>query len=220
MSEPVRTVVCFDLGGVLVRICQSWADACELAGLSRRELSPDAQRQRRTIAGRYESGELDCTKYHAALAQALDGAYTESELERIHAAWTREEYPGVFELVSALNAQSDVVTACLSNTNHAHWVRLSGADGRAEYPTVLALRHKLASHQLGCNKPDARIYELALERFSDSGHLAPARVIFFDDLADNVRAAQALGWQAFQIDPRGDTSSQLRAHLLGRGVRC
>lgn len=222
MSAAGRKVVCFDLGGVLVRICRSWSEACRRVGLPERDvegLAAEAwQARRHDIVERYQRGELDCSAYHAALSQALEGLYSASEVEQIHHGWTLEEYPGAFELTSHLSRLTGVTTACLSNTNHAHWQRLAGGDGRREYPSILELRHKLASHLLGCSKPGARIYELARSRFSEGGVTHPEDIIFFDDLEDNVLSARALGWTAFSIDHTGDTIRQIRRHLVASGL--
>jgi FMN phosphatase YigB (HAD superfamily) len=224
MSKTTRPkVVCFDLGGVLVRICRSWSEACSQAGLPERAAqllsSEQWQTRRHDIVERYQRGELECASYHAALTQALQGSYSVSEVERIHDAWTLREYPGAFELVCSLNALPELTTACLSNTNHAHWQRLAGADGRREYPSVLELRHQLASHLLGCSKPDARIYELARAKFSELEVVHPEHIVFFDDLLENVLAARAMGWTAFTVDHAGDTVGQMRRHLAELGVR-
>jgi glucose-1-phosphatase len=220
-SAPQR-VVCFDLGGVLVRLCQSWADACVQAALPARDperLAGDEWRQRRREVGeRYQTGLIECSAYFSGLSASIDELYSAAELERMHAAWTLEHYPGALELVRALNAQPGVTTACLSNTNHAHWLRLAGADGGREYPAVLELRHQLASHLLGCAKPDPRIYELARARFAEAGPVRPRDILFFDDLPENVSAARDAGWSAFQVDPSGDTVRQMRGILTDAGI--
>lgn len=206
-----------------MRLCKSWGEACTRASLPERDaarLASDAWRDRRRAIGEsYQCGEVTCSAYFSALVESLDGLYTLDEVERIHSAWTLEHYPGALELVRALNAQTHLATACLSNTNHAHWQRLVGADGRAEYPAVLELRHQLASHLLGCGKPSPRIYALAQAEFTREHPLEPADIIFFDDLAENVAGARAVGWTAFQVDPAGDTVAQIRAQLASVGVR-
>ena len=53
----------------------------------------------------------------------------------------------------------------------------------------------LSSHQLGCYKPDAEIYERA---FAALG-VEPGEVIFFDDLPANVEAARNAGAQAYRV---------------------
>ncbi len=58
-------------------------------------------------------------------------------------------------------------------------------------------------------KPDARIYE-HVERVSG---LAPGRIVFFDDLAENIAAARARGWNAHQIAIGPDPIFQVRDYL-------
>ncbi len=221
MQAPER-VVCFDLGGVLVRICRSWDEACTQAQLPYRSpelLGSEAYRtRRRDVVERYQRGALLCEAYYAELADAVGGAYSTEEVELIHAVWTLQEYPGALELVQALNRMPSVTTACLSNTNAAHWRRLIGEDGRGDYPCVRELRHQLASHLLGCAKPDLEIYERAERQFFGGAAPAPAQIIFFDDLAENVAAARARGWTAFQIDHSGDTVGQMREHLAEQAL--
>lgn len=221
-SVDVR-VVCFDLGGVLVRICRSWDQACGQIGLPYRApelLSTEAWRTRRkAVVDDYQLGRLSAAAYHEQLSLALEGLYSAAEVERIHEAWTLQEYPGALALVQELNQLARVRTACLSNTNAAHWRRLVSEDGSAEYPSVLALQQHLASHLLGCAKPDAEIYARAQAAFLGTEGGRPEQILFFDDLAENVEAARAHGWTAFQVDHEGDTVRQMRAHLAGVGLR-
>lgn len=58
-------------------------------------------------------------------------------------------------------------------------------------------------------KPEPAIYALAAERF---GH-APADMVFFDDVAGNVAAARACGWNALVFT----TAAQAEADLRQRG---
>lgn len=227
MANGSARVVCFDLGGVLVRLCQTWAEACTRAALPARNaeyLASLGWRELRRHAGaRYQSGQIECAGYFAELAALSEGLFSAAEFEQLHHAWTLEHYPGALELVRALNALPGMITACLSNTNHAHWVRLVSADGNNEYPAVVELRYQLASHLLGCAKPDARIYQLAYAKLSEAANpggspLRPSDIVFFDDLSENVRAARDAGWTAFAVDPSGDTVAQMRGLLAGVGV--
>lgn len=206
-------ITCFDLGGVLVRICRSWAEACEACGLPLRgadwQSSEHWQARRKAVVDDYQRGRLECQTYYRALSAAVDGLYSPAEVEAIHAAWTREEYPGVRALVRELNELEGVTTACLSNTNHAHWLRLDGSDGRCEYPAVQLLEKRLASHQLQLLKPETAVYAAADAAFSALTP-APTRVVFFDDLPENVEAARRHGWRAHLVDPHADTNRQLR----------
>jgi FMN phosphatase YigB (HAD superfamily) len=134
MAGQRHTVVCFDLGGVLVRLCRSWSDACARAGLPERKAellsSPEWRERRKPTGERYQRGEIECSIYFTELSASTDGLYSAAELQLIHAAWTLEHYDGAGALVRSLNALPHVATACLSNTNHSHWARVASLDGR------------------------------------------------------------------------------------------
>lgn len=212
MSTGVPRVVCFDLGGVVVRICRTWEEACRRAGIDVREPerfgAPELARRRHELVERYQTGRLACAEYWSAIAEASSGVYTAPEIEAIHCAWTMDEYPGVASLVARLNQRDALLTACLSNTNASHWNNLASS------PAIAALRRRLVSHELRLSKPDPEIYRAA-ERALEA---QPQEIVFFDDLRENVDAAVARGWRAFQIDHTGDTAAQMREHLGALGI--
>ncbi|MBS0188602.1 MAG: HAD family phosphatase [Planctomycetes bacterium] len=214
MSETANIrCVCFDWGGVILRICRSFAEGLAAAGL---EIRPGAAQgeaiaARKKLALAYSTGKLSRAEFLRACSEASQGAYTPEELERVNDAWLIEEYPGVGEVVDELNRQPGIETALLSNTIEIHWERQSPHPTKniPHFPTAGKLRHRHASHLLGLMKPDPAIYQ-AFER--ETG-FRPHEILFFDDLAENIGAARARGWHAVQIDPTADTAAQLRAAL-------
>ncbi|MFG0258888.1 MAG: HAD-IA family hydrolase [Phycisphaerales bacterium JB041] len=215
MAGSQVRMVCFDAGGVLVRICRTWRERCERAGLPFRwssEAEADSD-ERRAIHAEFERGRMPPDAYFAALAESAGGLYTAEELHAIHVAWIAEEYPGARALVQALRDVPTVSTGLLSNTNAVHWATpsMTGDTGSA----VSGLDHPHASHLLGLTKPTTEIFR-AFER--ESGFDAGS-ILFFDDLPENVEAARAAGWSAERIDHTGDTTAQVVTHLAARGVR-
>ncbi|MCW5776376.1 MAG: HAD-IA family hydrolase [Phycisphaeraceae bacterium] len=212
---PVR-LICFDLGGVLVRICRSWREGCERAGLPVYDDldTPDARAARTHWAHQYQLGRIDCDTFARGLSDALRGRYTPEQVRAIHDAWIIAEYPGVAGLLGSLNESTGLTTAILSNTNHGHWQRLlQGANG-GEFPSLGLVRHPHASHLLGLAKPDPTIYHAFVARTGTT----PGDVLFFDDLDENVAAARACGWRAERIDHAGDTVAQIIDLLATHGV--
>lgn len=210
-------LVCFDLGGVVVRICRSWQEGCIAAGLPvRADLSSDEMKaRRRALSDRYQAGLLGCDEFFRLLSESTGGIYTPEEVRRIHAAWTLDVYEGVDNLVGELSRLRSVQLGVLSNTNHAHWEVLCGARRRPEYWSVLSkIHHPHASHLLRLAKPSPDIY---LE-FQRRTGFAGEHILFFDDLEENILAARRVGWRAEQIDHTGDTAAQMRAHLARHGV--
>ena len=93
--------------------------------------------------------------------------YSPAEIKRIHHAWLLEEYSGVAATIDRIHA-AGVATAALSNTNHAHWVRMN------EFPAVTKLQRRLASHELRLAKPDDAIYREAERHLAVRGASARA----------------------------------------------
>lgn len=217
MTARVKIVV-FDWGGVILRICRSWAEGCERAGLAVRAGSdtPELVAARQRIAHDYQIGTTDCDTFCHSLSDAMNGLYTTDEMRRIHDAWLIEEYPGMRELIGRLAEHSGVTTGLLSNTNHLHWIQhLQHAEGgTARFPTARLLDHRHASHLLGVAKPEGGIYA----RFEAETGYSESEILFFDDLAENIEAARERGWHAEQIDHTSDTAEQVARRLAAYGV--
>jgi glucose-1-phosphatase len=219
-TEPVE-IVCFDLGGVLVRIRTAWAELCQAAKLDVRGNSAgkDAELAVRDLIRAHQLGELSTEAWAAAVAAALHGLYTPAEITALHEVVIIEEYPGIGALIDDLH-RAGVATACLSNTNDAHWATLLHSDGvqplpgERRYPNICRLGSHHASHLMRLTKPSCAIYR-AFE--AATGRSGP-QILFFDDLAENVAGARALGWRAEQIDPTLPTDAQMRRHLVAHGV--
>jgi len=208
--------VCFDLGGVVVRICHSFVEAVQAANLplvdAQRLLEPDSIARRRDAIWAHQVGEFDFDEYCSRMSHAVEGAYPPDQVRALHAAWLIGEYPGVLELVTELGQVESLRLACLSNTNDGHWDQMLGAPEL--FPTLGRLHMQLASHLMRLAKPDPAIYDAARQSFA----CAPGEILFFDDLIENIEAARAAGWNAERIDPTGDTAAQMRGHLRARGV--
>lgn len=202
-------LVCFDLGGVVVRLCRSWEEGCLQAGVPIRErgISPEQEERRRRAVDAYQRGDLDCPAFFSTIAETFNGAYTPEEVRRVHDAWIIREYEGAGELVDELHA-AGVATACLSNTNAGHWRFLQ------EWPAVAALQARHASHLMRLIKPDERIFR-AFER---AASVSGGEILFFEDTRANAEAARAAGWRAEVVDPGEETVPQMRVHLEAHRV--
>lgn len=207
--------VVFDLGGVLVRLAGTWERACEVVGLPVRgeSATPAAREARHPLVVAHEEGRIDHRTFLEGVVASVGHVYTVDEVDAIHRAWVLDPYPGVEALLHEL-AGAGVATGVLSNTNDVHWREQFEGD-RGRPPRLRApITHPHASHLLGVRKPSRAIYD----RFAAEVGLAPARLLFFDDLEPNVEGARAAGWRAERIDPHGDTAAQIRAHLAHHGV--
>jgi HAD superfamily hydrolase (TIGR01509 family) len=210
MSDGPIQLVCFDLGGVVLRICRSWAEGCAAAGLDvhgeidESFLAPNGWAE---LNDAYQRGHIDFDGYAKQLSAIIDGAYTPDEVKRVHGAWIRGEYEGVADLIDRIHA-AGLETAVLSNTTADHW------EIAPRFAAFRALRNRVGSHQIGLRKPEEAAYRAIEQRTGVRGE----RILFFDDLEENVDAAGRVGWWAELIDPYAETAAQMERALADLGL--
>lgn len=206
-------LVCFDLGGVLLRICRSWPEGCLAAGLDLR--GPDngsageisGWYAPRELTNLYQTGQITGEEFAQRFSLITNNIYSPAEILQVHRAWILGEYPGVSEIIDRIH-DAGLDTAALSNTNHGHWQQIQS------YESVRRLHYRLASHELQLHKPDPAIYR----EFERRVNRRSSEILFFDDLLENVAAARHLGWLAEQIDPLACTATQMLEHLQRHGI--
>jgi glucose-1-phosphatase len=216
MGKPDVRIVCFDLGGIIIRTCSGWEEACAAAGLAYRpELDgPEFSLRLAHLEESWQVGAFDAGEYARRAAGALDGLYSEQEILRLVDAWLLGEHPGMEEIVRSLGRVHGVLTACLSNTNDRHWEIMGRPRNAGRFPAFQALGLRLASHQLRRAKPEVEIYRELEDASGDTG----AGIIFFDDREENVAAAQRLGWRAYKVDTAAGPALQVRRALAQEGL--
>lgn len=205
-------LIVFDLGRVLIRICDNWRHACEVARVPSRvkELAPDEKAKLRELVVLAETGRMDLDEF-ARRAAPLLGASVSCVLAMSN-AYLIGPFPGVDALLDDL-AVANVKTACLSNTNPSHWDMMCAPSGPAALP-MHKLTWQFGSHAIGVRKPDERIY-----RHVETTTRTPAeKIAFFDDIEENVIAARGRGWHATRIGPQSDPIEQVRRALRDLNV--
>lgn len=217
IAQPPQVVsgirlVCFDLGGVLVRIVDGWPSACAAAGVPfPPALADDRTRQHvQQIYLEAEIGRLSGAEFMHAAAEVL--RVPREQVTRIVTAWLLGPQPGCGRLLARLRDHG-VQTACLSNTFEHHWRQMTEAGPFGELDFGL-LTHRCASHLIGAAKPDAAAFA-HVERVSGR---EPGEILFFEDTLPNVEAARARGWRAVHIDTRTPTVAQMERHLTELGL--
>jgi HAD superfamily hydrolase (TIGR01509 family) len=201
-------LVCFDLGRVLIRICDGWKHACQRARIA----VPDREVDKAAIMDvvvRNETGRLDQDGF-CREAAPIFGLSCE-QVQALTNAYLIGPYPGVAELLTEL-ASAGVKTACLSNTNASHWEMMCG-NGDCGLPLHL-LDYRFASQEIGHRKPDEAIYA----HVEQVASLAGEKIAFFDDMPVNVEVARSRGWHARVILHDGDPITQARKHLRELGI--
>lgn len=183
----------FDLGNVIVdidfkRVLGVWSNlsGTPLAMLTDRFSMGEVFQQ-------HERGEISDEDFAAKLCEEMGIALS---FEQFATGWQAVFValrPEVIDIMHRLRGEGHRVVV-LSNTNRLHcnyWPR--------HYPQVAeAADHMYLSQDIGMRKPDADIYQHVL-----AAENVPAdRAVFFDDVAANVAAAQALGIKAVLVTDR------------------
>lgn len=112
--------------------------------------------------------------------------------------------PGTAAIIAELQ-QAEVRVSALTN-----WSGELFVGTRARWGILNRFSDIVVSGKEGVAKPDQRIFEIACQR---SG-LDPAEVVFIDDNAANVEAANAFGMQALQFT----SAERFRADLVELGL--
>ena len=109
--------------------------------------------------------------------------------------------PGIAPLLK--RAAQRLPLYAFSNTNGAHVEHFS-----QRYAAVLGhFREIFLSSRIGLRKPDAAAYDHVVKAIG-----APAeRVVFFDDLAENIEGARARGLTAVHVTSPDDVAEALAA---------
>lgn len=174
----------FDLGNVIVdidfnRVLGVWSNLGRV---------PLAQLQSHFLPGesfhQHERGEISDEQFAVNICDELGLALS---FDQFTAGW-QAVFVGVrHEVVSIMNQlrQRGERVVILSNTNKLH-----AGFWPTEYPEVQqAADHIYLSQEMGMRKPEVRIYQQVLEQ---EGFTAD-QTVFFDDNAENIEAARALG---------------------------
>jgi len=109
--------------------------------------------------------------------------------------------PGIAQLLE--RAAQRLPLYAFSNTNGAHAEHFSQA-----YADVLGhFREIFLSSSIGLRKPDAAAYDHVVKAIG-----VPAqRIVFFDDLAENIEGARARGLKAVHVKSAADVAAALEA---------
>jgi HAD superfamily hydrolase (TIGR01509 family) len=191
--------VCFDVGGVLVKIRSTWQEISQAVGIPISITDKhDGMISHMKCLRLFEAGLWSEDEYLDSLADYLH--VSKEQALKCHQAVLTEERLGVLPLISGLR-EHRYYTACLSNVNTTHWNILSNT---ASFPGLASLDKQVLSYECGVLKPDPIIYL----KFEELTGFAADEILYFDDLEPNVIVAIGQGWNAVQIDPRGDVISQ------------
>ena len=206
-DAPIGALL-FDVGRVIIGLDSARAHArwAELAKVPAEHI---VERVAAKVAGtdafcRHERGEISDTAFFAYLRRELEVDLTDDQFLDGWNAIFVGEMPGIRRVLSLVDGK--IPLYAFSNTNaahHAHW--------GASFSDLLAPFRKIyLSHEIGVRKPDAAAFQKVV---ADMG-IAADRVLFFDDLAENVAGARACGLRAVQVAAAAEVESVLNEMVL------
>jgi glucose-1-phosphatase len=202
LSPGAADALLFDLGRVVLdidfsKVVACWAGhaGCEPAHLAGRFSWRDEFYQR------HERGEISDAEFFAALRALLGVELSDAQFLE---GWNKifaGEMPGIAQLLS--RAAQRLPLYAFSNTNSPHVEYFS-----QRFAGVLGhFREMFLSSSIGLRKPDAQAYDHVVKAIG-----VPAeRIVFFDDLAENIEGARERGLIAVHVTSPNDVAKALAA---------
>jgi HAD superfamily hydrolase (TIGR01509 family) len=201
LTPGAADALLFDLGRVVLdtdfaRTLKCWAGhaGCEQAELTGR-FSPDEAYRR------HERGEISDAEFFASLRASLGIDVTDAQFLEGWNAIFAGTMPEIEPMLA--RAARSLPLYAFSNTNRAHVAHFSQA-----FADVLRHFQKLfLSSSIGLRKPEAAAYDHVVKEIG----VPAARIVFFDDSADNIEGARARGLTAIHVTSVRDVADALKA---------
>jgi FMN phosphatase YigB (HAD superfamily) len=191
----------FDLGRVVIDIdfgkaltCWAGHAGCAPVDLAARFVREEAYRH-------HEVGKIEDAAYFQSLRDSLGIGISDAQFLEGWNAIFAGEMPDIAPLLKRAAARLPLYA--FSNTNRPHVEHFSKA-----YADVLGhFREMFLSSTIGLRKPDAAAFDHVVKAIG-----VPAeRIVFFDDLADNIEGARARGLVAVHVTSPDDVANALKA---------
>ena len=191
----------FDLGRVVLDIdfskaigCWAAHAGCEPSDIRARYVRDDSYRH-------HETGRISDAEYFESLRASLGIRITDAQFLEGWNAIFAGEMPGIADLLQ--RAASRVPLYAFSNTNQPHVDHFSQV-----YAGLLGhFREIYLSSTIGLRKPDQAAYAHVVDAIG----VPASRILFFDDLAENIEGARACGLMAVHVRSSADVADALAA---------
>jgi putative hydrolase of the HAD superfamily len=201
LSPGSADALLFDLGRVVLDIDFSRAIACWAGHAGCTPEAIVARYVRDEAYRRHEVGKITDEAYFDSLRASLGIGISDAQfLEGWNAIFTGE-MPDIAQLLP--RAAKHLPLYVFSNTNRPHVEYFS-----KEYADLLGhFRELYLSSSIGLRKPDAEAFDHVVAAMG----VPASRIVFFDDLAENVEGARARGLTAVHVRSTADVTGALKA---------
>jgi HAD superfamily hydrolase (TIGR01509 family) len=201
LAPGAADALLFDLGRVVLdidfdRALAHWAQCggCEPADLVERF-------QRGEVYMRHERGEIDDAAFFADVRRSLRIDISDQQILEGWNAIIVGEMAGIAPLLA--RAARRLPLFVFSNTNRAHETHFS-----RHFAQVLGhFREIYLSSSIGHRKPEPDAFDHVVKAMGVPAH----RIVFFDDLADNIEGARARGLIGVHVRSTRDVADALVA---------
>jgi FMN phosphatase YigB (HAD superfamily) len=201
LSPHSADALLFDLGRVVLDIdfnqaliCWAGHAGCAPSDIATRFVREEAYRH-------HEIGKIEDAAYFDSLRTSLGIGISDAQFLQGWNAIFSGEMPGIAPLLA--RAAKRVPLYAFSNTNRPHIEYFSKT-----YADVLGhFREMFLSSTIGLRKPDAEAYDHVVKAIG----VPASRIVFFDDLADNIAGARARGLTAVHVTAPDDVAKALAA---------
>jgi putative hydrolase of the HAD superfamily len=191
----------FDLGRVVLDIdfskaigCWAAHAGCEPSDILARYVRDEAYRH-------HETGKISDAAYFDSLRESLGIRITDAQFLEGWNAIFAGEMPGIAELLA--RAAGHLPLYAFSNTNQPHVDHFS----QVHADLLGHFREIYLSSTIGLRKPDHAAYQHVIDAIG----VPASRILFFDDLAENIEGARACGLMAVHVTSSADVADALAA---------
>lgn len=201
LSPGAADALLFDLGRVVIDIDFSRAIACWAAHGDCDPSDIMARYVRDEAYRHHEIGRISDADYFESLRSALGIRISDAQFLEGWNAIFAGEMPGIAPLLA--RAANHLPLYAFSNTNRPHVEHFSVA-----YAELLGhFREIYLSSTIGLRKPDQAAYDHVVGAIG----FPASRILFFDDLAENIEGARACGLMAVHVTSSADVANALAA---------
>jgi glucose-1-phosphatase len=201
LSPNSTDALLFDLGRVVLDIdfgkalaCWAGHAGCAPGDIAARFVREEAYRQ-------HEVGKIEDAAYFESLRAGLGISISDAQFLEGWNAIFAGEMPGIAPLLA--RAAKRMPLYAFSNTNRPHVEYFSKT-----YADVLGhFREMFLSSSIGLRKPDAAAFDHVVKAIG----VPASRIVFFDDLADNIEGARAYGLTAVHVTSPDDVAKAFAA---------